>query len=328
MKYNKEYKEITRLIDQSSNIIIVPHIDPDPDGIGSSYALAMTLQQKGKPCKIGLQSELIGKNRELFPDEGFFTHSEESDPPYDLLITTDIGSEERVGKYHSLIDRGVPTINLDHHIDNQGFGDVCIVDLEASSTSELVYELIKTLDVNMNQKIATDLYIGIVYDTGSFRYSLTTQKTHRLASELLEFDIDTNEIYDQLFENFSQASLKLKSKVTSTLEMFHDGEVALTALRTQFFESCGANESDANSLVRIGTSIQGVEFAIHMSEKNENLTKISLRSKGRIKVNEIARDYGGGGHEKAAGFAIENDFDHTKELIIKSVVSKYQPKKK
>ncbi len=328
MKYNKEYKEISKLIDQSSNILIVPHIDPDPDGIGSSCALAMTLQQKGKPCRIGLQSELMGKNNDLFPDEGFFTLAEESDPPYDLLITTDIGSQERVGKYHSLIDKGVPTINLDHHIDNQGFGDVFIVDLEASSTSELVYELIKSLNVKMNQRIATDLYIGIVYDTGSFRYSLTTRKTHRLASELLEFSIDTNEIYDQLFENFTEASLKLKSKVTSTLEMFHGGEVALTALRTQFFESCGASESDANSLVRIGTSIQGVEFAIHMNEKDKTLTKVSLRSKGRIKVNEIAKEYGGGGHEKAAGFAVEKDFDHAKELIIKSVVSKYQPKKK
>ncbi len=328
MKYNKEYKEISRLIDQSSNIIIVPHIDPDPDGIGSSYALAMTLQQMGKPCKIGLQSELMGKNRDLFPDEGFITHSEESNPPYDLLITTDIGSQERVGKYHTLIDKGVPTINLDHHIDNQSFGDVFIVDLDSSSTSELVYELIKALDGKMNQKIATYLYIGIVYDTGSFRYSLTSPKTHRLASELMEFTIDTNDIYDQLFENLTEASIKLRSKVASTLEMFHGGEVALTGLRDQFYESCGASESDANSLVRIGTSIQGVEFAIHMNEKDKNLTKVSLRSKGRIKVNEIAKEYGGGGHEKAAGFAIKNDFDHTKELIIKSVVPKYQPKKK
>ena len=142
-------------------------------------------------------------------------------------------------------------------------------------------------------------------------------------SELLQFNINTNEIYEMLFENLTEGALKLRNMVTSTLEMHNNGKIALTWLRQRFYKECNANESDGAMLVKIGASIEGVEFSIFLNEKEDNLIKINLRSKHNLKVNEIAKQFGGGGHEKAAGFVIEDSFSNVKDLVFKRIIIPY-----
>jgi len=323
MKYKNEYNKISEILNKSNNVLIITHIDPDPDGLCSSHAIALVIQQMKKKCNIALQHELIKKYSILIPDSSLPIYELSSDINYDLIITLDLGSKKRSGKYIELFNKNIPIINIDHHLDNDHFGEINIIDASFSSTSELMYEFFKDQKIPINQEIATALYIGIVFDTGSFRYSLTTSKTHKYVSELLEYKIDTNDIYEMLFERVSQGALRLMSKVSSTLEIFCNGKVAIISLRKAFYDECNANESDNTLLVRLGSSIEGVDLSIFINEKEENLIKVSLRSKYNFKVNEIAKQFGGGGHEKAAGFIIEDNYKNVKEIIINKIISSY-----
>jgi len=326
MNYQSEYHTIGGLINKANHVIIVPHVDPDPDALGSAYGLALAIMQMGKTCRIGLQEKLIRKYDFIIPDESVYTYTTDSEKPYDLFFALDIGSIKRVGQYIDLLNSGISCVNIDHHIDNEKFGDVAIVDDGFSSTSEMIFHLLTSLNVNINKDMALPIYTGIVYDTGSFRYSLTTKRTHQVVSALLDFDIDTNQVYESLFENMSEAALRLVNRVTGTLKTFCDGKVALTFLRNHFYEECGASESDALNLVKIGSSVRGVEFAIFMKEKDNTLTKVSLRSKGDFNVNEIASKYGGGGHKKASGFVLNRDFDKAMDEIVESIIPLYDNK--
>lgn len=324
MKFVNEYKKIAELFKLANNILIIPHIDPDPDGIGSSFALAYSARNMGKNCWIGLQEELLKRDLELFPDKSMFIYEPDPEVQYDMLIATDIGSFERVGKYIDLFKSNIPSVNLDHHIDNNNFADINIVDVDFSSTSELAYELLKNIDAEIDEKIAKAVYTGIVFDTGSFRYSLTTPKTHRYVSELLQFNIDTNEVYEKLFEEITEASLCVRYKVASTLELYCDGKLAITSLRKSFLENCHAGKSDTSGMVKIGSSIKGVDFHIFISEKEEEQCKVSLRCKSPFKVNRIAAKFGGGGHEKAAGFTVDLSFDELYKLLKDEIVPEFQ----
>lgn len=324
MKFSKEYEQISQIVNNARNILIVPHIDPDPDGLGASFALAYAFESMGKNCWIGLQEELLERDKEVFPDDSFFIYSPDTDINYDLVIAADIGSYERVGIYLDLFQSNIPSINLDHHIDNNQFADVNIVDVEFSSTSELAYELLRSIGAEINHDIAKSAYIGIVFDTGAFRYSLTTKKTHFYVSELLDYNIDTNDVYEKLFEEVTEAALCIKSKVASSLERYCNGQLAITYLRNSFKEQCQATKSETSGMVKIGSSIKGVDFHIYISEKNENTTKVSLRCKSPFKVNRIAARFGGGGHEKAAGFTVELSFDEVYNLMKKEIVPEYE----
>ena len=323
MQYENEFKQINQFINKSKNILIVPHIDPDPDALGASLSLVHSLNSINKNCFIGLQQELISKYEDIIKDKSILTYPENNTTSYDLIITVDIGEKNRVGKYIHLLDSQIPSVNIDHHIDNDHFADINIVDLNSSSTSEIVYNLIKFCQFKMIKEIAVALYIGIVYDTGSFRYSLTTKNTHKAVSELLEYDINTNEIYEYLFENLTLGAVKLRNMVTSTLELYHDGKIAITSMRKDFLILCNAQESDTTSLVKIGSSIKGVEFSIHINEKSEDLVKVSLRRKGITNVNQIAKLFGGGGHEKASGFVFNKSYDELKNTLLLNVINKY-----
>lgn len=327
MKHQEKYQKINDYINQSNKIFVIPHIDPDPDAFASAKALILGLQQRKKNVYMGLQEEPLPNYYFLLPDPSNVIYSDISDQNFDLIITVDIGEKKRVGKYLQLLDQGIPVINLDHHIDNEVFGDIAIVDTDYSSTSEMVYEFLTAHQFIITYDIAQTIYTGIVFDTGSFRYSLTTRRTHLIVADLLKYNIDTNDIYEKLFENLTEGALKLRNKVTSTLELYCNGEVSVTYIKRIFYEQCGAQESDGTSLVKIGASILGVKVSVFLKEKEDNFTKVSLRSKGHYKVNEIAKKFGGGGHEKAAGYMVNESIDKAKDMLIDLIIHSYQTSK-
>lgn len=327
MIMKQDCQAIKEKLKKARRILILPHIDPDPDALGSSYALASALSKEGKQCHIGLQESLDKKYLELYPDISFFIWKEVSSNGnlnYDLIFTVDLGHQERVGKYLSLLSREIPVINLDHHVDNSGFGDINIVDAECSSTSELICEVLERLELLIDKQIAVALYTGIVYDTGSFRYSLTSPRTHQRVAQLLEWKFDTNWVYQLLFENWTKESLCLRNNVFNTMESFCDGKMVVSHLKQSLFELCQAEESDMRSFVSFGMSLKGVEFSIHMNEKAEDLVSFSLRSKRNFKVNELAHRYGGGGHAKASGFLFRKSLDLALKEVYNEIVPLYE----
>jgi phosphoesterase RecJ-like protein len=327
MKYSKEFKKAKKYIKNSSCILFVPHVDPDPDALCACNALQNYIQNNGKKSYIGLQGPLFSKYNFIFKDKvnNIIQPKDFNKVKHeiDLIIALDIGVRTRGGTWTMEL-KDIPIINMDHHIDNDHFGDINVVDDNFSSTCEIVYEFFKANKIKINREIAVNIYTGIVYDTGSFRYSLTTKKTHKYVGEITDkFDFDRNDIYEKLFENKKVESLCLQTKVFNSLKIFNNGKIAVTWLDKSGYDECNANEDDAIELVRVGSSIQGVDFSIFIHEKPDKI-KVSLRSKSNFNVNKIARQYGGGGHVKASGFSMSGTVKQVYDDIVDDLIGMYK----
>ncbi len=327
MNYKKEFKKIHKYIQNAYCPVLVPHVDPDPDALCACNAIREYLKTKRKKNYLGLQAPLFNKYYFIFDENrDFIIQPEDLEKvknEIDLVIALDIGVSGRGGCWVNGFDN-IPVVNIDHHIDNDNFGDVNIVDSGYSSTCEMVYEFFKVNNINVSKKMAVDLYTGIVYDTGSFRYSSTTKQTLNYVAEMVEqYDFDKNDIYEKLFENKKVQSLCLQTRVFESLELFNNGKIAVTWLNKNGYNKCNANEDDAIELVRVGSSIQGVDFSIFIHEKKDKI-KVSLRSKSDFNVNKIAREYGGGGHVKASGFSMQGTVHEVKKQILDDLINKYK----
>lgn len=326
-KYQPEYKNINKFIKKAKNILFVPHVDPDPDALCSSYALWQYINQSGKNGYIGLQAPLFAKYDFIFGEDKEIIvqpqNIESIKNKIDLIIAVDVGVSSRGAPWTTNLN-GVPIMNIDHHIDNDRFGDINIVDKTYSSTCEMIYEFFKINKIDIIEKMGKAIYTGIVYDTGSFRYNATSQKTHSFVGEIVNrFDFDKNEVYEILFENKKVQSLALQMKVFNSLELFNNGTIALTTLDRNGYKECNAEESDAMELVRVGSSIEGVDFSIFIHEKKDKI-KVSLRSKGDFNVNAVAKRYDGGGHVKASGFSMQGTVEEVKNKILSELIQTYE----
>ncbi len=326
MNYKKEFKKINKYIKNCKCPVLVPHVDPDPDALCACDAIAEYLKTLGVKSYIGLQAPLFSKYNFIFEDNlGFIVLPGDFDKvknEIDLVIAVDIGVSSRGGCWVKDLPE-VNKVNIDHHIDNDNFGNVNVVDAEYSSTCEMVYDFFRSNKINISMKMTKDIYTGIVYDTGSFRYSSTSRQTLNFVGEMVgKYDFDKNDIYEKLFENKKVESLCLQSRVFESLEIHHDGKIAVTWLNKNGYSKCKADESDAIELVRIGSSIQGVDFSIFIHEKKDKI-KVSLRSKSDFNVNKLAREYGGGGHVKASGFSMQGKVLDVKKQIIPLLIEKY-----
>lgn len=326
MNYQKEFQIAQEKILQSKSVILVPHVDPDPDALCSCYAMWKYITGLGKKAYIGLQAPLFPKYTFIFGGDCSMIHYpadfEAAQQESDLIVALDIGVSTRGGTW--IVNAGnIPIINLDHHIDNDNFGFVNVVEAEYSSTCELVYDFFLQNNIEISKAIAISLYTGIVYDTGSFRYSCTSRQTHEYVGRLVsQFDFDKNAIYEILFENRKVESLCLQMKVFNSLEMHRKGKVAVTMLENGDYKCCNAEENDAIELVRVGSSIEGVDFSIFIHEKADKI-KVSLRSKSDFNVNAVSKKYNGGGHVKASGFSMKGTAKDVKNKILDDLLAKY-----
>lgn len=304
-------KNIKEEILKSKKIGLSFHTSPDGDAIGSVLSLLKALRSIGKEAYI--------ISRDVIPDNlSFLSLSEEidgntlePDSNTDLVIVMDCGNVERISanleKYSGKI------INIDHHLSNEEYGFINYVDPTASATAEISYLLIKELGIDFNKKtpleidIAKAIYTSLVTDTGSFRHSNVTKRTHTIASELIELGIDNSKIHSNLFDNRDFNKIKLMGYVLSNLELALENKVAVMQIPKNILEEFDLVNSDTSDVISIGLGIKGVEVALLLKDSEKGI-KISLRSKSDIDVRKVAECYGGGGHTKAAG-ALQKDVD-------------------
>lgn len=312
--------DVTLAIKKAKNILILTHENPDGDALGSSLGFKMALNKLGKkvscfcsdsvpaPFAFLPQSETI-KNDFLLGD-------------FDLIIILDCGDSRRTGfsdriknfsKYKNKI------INIDHHPKNDlhRIANINFVDYNASSTAEIVYQIIKSLSVFIDKDIALALLCGLYTDTGSFKHSNTTTKTLQIASELLRRGARLKKITDNVINNKSVSGLRLWGIALSRLQFNDRYKIASSAVTLEDIKSCDATKEDAAGIVNMINNIPGTKLSIFMYQSEDGIIKGSLRTEeNNINLTKLAKFFGGGGLKKASGFTINGNLEIKKDNFI------------
>ena len=302
--------EINQLIDtikRSKNIIILTHVGPDGDTLGSMLALKEMLSQISSIEKI--DSIIVGKIPDIFkflPDiNSVKTHDDNNlYQSYDLAITVDCASIDRLGDSLDLFRNAKITANIDHHISNTKFANINVIDPQASATGQVVYNLSKLLNVKITKDIATTLYTAILTDTGGFKFENTKSETFNVCANLIKAEADPVYIYKQCYESKPLAMVKLQARAIEEAIFIENNTIAYVLISRKMLESLNASDDHVDGISEALRQINTVKVALVFKETQKGATKISMRSK-KLDVCEIARYFGGGGHRLAAGCTIE-----------------------
>ena len=308
-----KFKYIDDKIKESKSILLSTHENPDCDGLGSEIALYYYIKSLGKDCKIINSTAMSEKYRFIDPENVIQEYNSKYNDwlkNIDLAIVLDIGSHKRLREISNLTKNCKNKISIDHHISkDSSFFSFEVIDVNAPATGTIVWDFLSSLDMKPlgDIKISNALYAAIITDTGSFRYSNTNPKTHIIASSLLENGVEPNEIYQNIYENRTKSQIALLAHVINNVKYTLNGEVAYAVLLKKDFEKCNATLSDNDGMSDFLRGIEGVEISFSITELKSNLYKISFRSRKKYIINDIAGEFGGGGHMLAAGATVEAD---------------------
>ena len=311
-------KEILAAISSGKKFLITAHVRLDGDALGSELALYLMLKDLGKEVVICNQDPTPEHYRFL-PAAEHIVHDLEHIEKYDVGFVLDCSELDRVGKISADVVRIKTLINIDHHISNGGFSKLRLLDPKASSTGELLYRLMRKMHVKMTKDICTNLYAAILTDTGGFRYSSTHQDTLKAAGDLVEGGADPQWISENIYESDPPAKLKLLSNVLQTLELNLEFKTASMIVTFEHLRQTGATMEHTDGFIDIPRTVKGIDIAMLYTQMGEKQFKLSLRSKGKVNVEKIARKFGGGGHVNAAACRIEGDIEAIKALVLEAV---------
>jgi phosphoesterase RecJ-like protein len=312
--------EIARILRTEDRFLVVTHINPDGDALGSLLGTALALAEMGKRS-CPLSADRIPDMYDFLPGRDRVV-SDANLVPFkpDWLLALDTATEQRISGDLSLFRTGgARLINLDHHVSNPHYGDLNLVRPQATSTAEIVLEILKQAGYTLSQDVAKCLYTGLITDTGCFRFSGVDSRTLEVGAELLATGFDSYAVTLHLFEENSFARVQLERLILDRLEVLLDGQLALSMLYAEDFGRVGADRSEMENLVDKLREIRGVEVGVLITESANGPNRVSFRSKGRVDVSALASPLGGGGHRSAAGLRIELPLDQIKEKITKAV---------
>ncbi|MEZ5078321.1 MAG: bifunctional oligoribonuclease/PAP phosphatase NrnA [Solirubrobacterales bacterium] len=305
--------------------LLTAHEGPDGDALGSLLGMHQVLTQLGKDSVMFLPAKEFP-----LPIEYRFLPLEEvfHEPPADMadrtIVFLDCGNVDRM-PVDFLTSGANFTINIDHHHDNTRFGDVDLVEVEASSTAEVVYDLARHLGAEITPGIAAALYVGLITDTGKFMYENTNPHTHRVAAELIEAGVDVDDTYRRLYEHVPLEKLKLIARALNGIQIHCGGRLAVSCITAADYKETGAGEEMTEGVIDHLRSIEGVRVAAvvrDLGNRGRAARKVSLRSSdGEVDVSAIARQHGGGGHKRAAGFSTDLDLEALVGVICDEVVA-------
>jgi len=329
-----EYTQLKALLSAQKNIVIVPHINPDGDAMGSCLGLYHYL------IKLNHNVSVVAPND--YPEFLKWLPAEDTVIKYDsdqekahaviekahLIFTLDFNSLSRIGAMQAALEKAEATfVLIDHHQQPDAYATFVYSDVSMSSTCEMVYHFISNLkDVDkLDNVIATCLYTGIMTDTGSFRFPSTTATTHRVAAHLIELGAQHSEIHNKIYDSNSWSSLQLLGCALSNLKVLPEYNTAYITLSSEELDKHNFKKGDTEGFVNYGLSIKGIVLAvIFIENKQEGIIKISLRSKGDFSVNELSRQhFNGGGHTNAAGGKSDLPLNDTIEKFI-SILPSYK----
>jgi phosphoesterase RecJ-like protein len=309
---------IIRHIKDSQHLLIASHAEPDGDAVGCLIALGLALREFGKKTTLYNPSPIPAVYRFLPGVEQIERHIKATDT-YDTAIMLDCGDLVRVGEAAATISKIPTIINIDHHVSNTGFGHIQLVDTSACATAEIVYRLIKALEIPFEKAMATSLYTGILTDTGSFRFSNTNKAAFKISKEMTAAGADPHGVAQHVFGSYSLGRIKLLNMALNSIEISDNGKLSMMTVTRSMLNTTGTNTEDLDGMINYARRIEDVRVAALIHEikngggkfTNMNYYHVSLRSD-----TKIAGNFGGGGHASAAGFQIESTLVALKTKII------------
>jgi phosphoesterase RecJ-like protein len=309
-------KTIAKVIGRNQAFLISTHVSPDPDALSSELAVAYYLNARGKTVHI-INEESVPQRYTFMPGTSMIKkYSDRKKWPYDVAIIVDCGELSRIGKVENLIDLDKPVINIDHHVTNTNFGDVNLVIRKASSTAEVLYELLKSWRAKITKNMAINLYLGIMTDTGSFRYESTSSRTHQIVGELLKHKFSVTQLYKRLYESIPLADIKNFTNLLSSFESHCQGRVVFVELPRRMVARFSQDFDLRDKIFQYLRSIRDVELVAIFTEHQTTVTRVNFRSQGHIDVSKLAHSFDGGGHKQASGCVINDDLNGAKNKIL------------
>jgi bifunctional oligoribonuclease and PAP phosphatase NrnA len=307
--------QVVELIENKDDFGITTHVKPDGDGVGSSLGLCWLLRSLGKSAEVIVRGDIPAAYRTL-PGADEIRNLERLDRDYDAVFVIECSDLERPGI--SGLDRQF-TVNIDHHATSEHFGTINWIDSTASAVGEMIYNLCKAIGGRVTREIAECVYMALVTDTGSFHFSNTTERTLKVASELIKAGVRPASISEAVYNNYPWSRIELMRQVLGTVRRDESGKIAVMRQTLAMREAAGAVDGDNNGFVNIPLAARDILAAVYMREVGAGEYRVSLRSKGDINVAKVAEKFGGGGHRNAAGLRIEGDWDEKEAELVDAV---------
>lgn len=310
------FKKIIKAIHAGRRILISTHIHPDPDALASELALAFYLKGKGKTVSV-INDERVPHRFSFLPGVNqIHTLEGQTNADYDLAIIVDCGELNRIGEVAKLLKRGVPILNIDHHITNDRFGTLNLVVAKASSTSEVIFDLFQRLRCRLTRDMAILLYIGIMTDTGSFRYENTSGRTHTIAGKLMKFHFSVTRLYQKLYECVPLTDLKNFMTVVENLETLYGGKVICVTLTEKTVARFSQDFDLRDKIFQFLRTVKGVEVIVVFTQEKGRETRVNFRSQSTVDVAQLARSFSGGGHSRASGCLVKGNIKAVRRTIL------------
>jgi len=304
--------QVIDLIESKHHFMITAHVRPDGDSLGSSLALYWILRALDKDAVVIMRDRAPRAYR-MLPGADEILVMPEITERFDGAFVIECSDIDRPGLI-GLEEQNV--VNIDHHSTTALFGHINWIDSTASAVGEMIYNLCKALGVTPTREIAICVYTALLTDTGSFQFSNTTERTFKIASELVRRGVEPAKVSQALFYSYPYSKIKLLGLALSTLERDSSGNLAWIRVMLDDVERAEASEEDADGIVNYALSVGDVEAVAFFKETTPDVYRVSLRSKGKINVARVAEHFGGGGHRNASGCTVSGDFDEVREDVV------------
>lgn len=308
-------ERILEAIKNANNIVLIAHLQPDGDTLGSCFALMRLIGFMGKNAVVCCDGDMPSRYARLFEPHKLISPNH-APKDADLAIAVDCADTVRLGKCLKLFKHAAVTVNIDHHITNEGYAQINLIS-EASSVGEMVFELLVKAGMQPDADTARFLYIAMATDTGNFTYSNTSRRVLAYTAELVEL-FDLRDTADVLFRQRSLISTQLLGRALSRLELFCEERIASLTLLESDMKELGAQSADCENIVDFAREIEQAQVAVLFRELPKGV-KISFRSKNGVDVGAVAAQYGGGGHAAASGCMTGGKLDEVKKSVIEKL---------
>jgi phosphoesterase RecJ-like protein len=317
-KRTETLQRIAEEVRNGQRFFIASHENPEGDALGSILALGLALREMGKEVLV-FNQDPIPEMLSFLPGAETIIHQAPADGNFDVAFALDCGDPQRLGEEFTKVRKIGKMINMDHHISNRLFGDINFVDPAASSTAEMVFDLLRIMPVAISPAVAENIYVGILTDTGSFRYSNTSPKTFTAARMCLLAGVEPWKVAEKVYETQPLPRLRLLPLVLGTLEVGENGRVSSILVTKKMMEETGASAALTEDFINFPRSLKGAQVALLFREVSPDKYRVSLRSRGHVDVARIAAAFQGGGHPNAAGCAVEGTLSEVKAKILERV---------
>ena len=314
------FEQIGDVLRRHQSFVLISHVRPDGDAIGSQLALGFSLMAAGKSVRL--------INEDGLPDNlTFMAGSEKIERPpaeplvVEVAIALDTATKPRLGERAlQAASKAKIWLNIDHHKSNPAYGDLNLIDSSSPATGQILYELITALDLPMPAESRDAIYVAVSTDTGSFQYPSTTAKTYEMAANLIHRGLDVGALNSQTYDNFPYRRVELMRALLNTLELSADGLVANWELHDQTRLDLALMPEDSEGLIDIIRAIRGVQLAVFFEELEGGMVRVSMRSKDkRVDVCQVALEFGGGGHTLAAGIRMKGPLHDAKAQVLTAI---------